>query len=59
MQDVDYVAENYPFSSAGFWLQNSRMNELCNANPCVRDVTLRVMAKPMVLRIEKCIASVP
>ena len=42
MQGVDYVAEHYPFSSAGFWWQNNRMNELCDANPSVRDVTLRV-----------------
>jgi predicted chitinase len=42
MQGVDYVAEHYPFSSAGFWWQNNRMNELCDTNPSVRDVTLRV-----------------
>jgi putative chitinase len=42
MQGVDYVAANYPFSSAGFWWQNNRMNELCDSNPSVRDVTLRV-----------------
>jgi predicted chitinase len=42
MQGVDYVAEHYPFSSAGFWWQNNRMNELCDTNPSVRSVTLRV-----------------
>ena len=42
MQGVDYVAEKYPFTSAGFWWQNNRMNQLCDQNPSVRDVTLRV-----------------
>ena len=42
MQGVDYVAEKYPFSSAGFWWQNNRMNQLCDQNPSVREVTLRV-----------------
>ena len=42
MQGVDYVAERYPFSSAGFWWQNNRMNPLCDQNPSVREVTLRV-----------------
>jgi len=42
MQGVDYVADRYPFSSAGFWWQNNRMNQLCDSNPSVRDVTLRV-----------------
>ena len=42
MQGVDYVAEHYPFASAGFWWQNNRMNQLCDSNPSVREVTLRV-----------------
>jgi predicted chitinase len=42
MQGADYVAEHYPFSSAGFWWQNNGMNELCDGNPSVLDVTLRV-----------------
>jgi putative chitinase len=42
MKGVDYVAEHYPFSSAGFWWMNNRMNELCDSDPSVRTVTLRV-----------------
>ena len=42
MQGVDYVAEHYPFSSAGFWWQNNKMNQLCDSSPSVKDVTLRV-----------------
>ena len=42
MQGVDYVAEHYPFSSAGFWWQNNKMNQLSDTNPTVRDVTVRV-----------------
>ena len=42
MQGVDYVAEHYPFTSAGFWWQNNGMNELCDSNPSVKAVTLRV-----------------
>jgi predicted chitinase len=42
MQGVDYVAEHYPFTSAGFWWQNNGMNKLCDSNPTVQAVTLRV-----------------
>ena len=42
MQGVDIVAERYPFSSAGFWWHNNRMNQLCDTNPSVLDVTRRV-----------------
>lgn len=42
MKGVEYVAEHYPFTSAGFWWQNNRMNELCDTNPSVAAVTLRV-----------------
>jgi putative chitinase len=42
MQGVDYVAEHYPFSSAGFWWQKNKMNQLCDSSPSVKDVTLRV-----------------
>ena len=38
----DHVAEVYPFTSAGFWWTNNRMNELCDTNPSVEQVTLRV-----------------
>lgn len=39
---VDYVAENYPWTSAGFWWDNNNMNALCDTNPSVSEVTLRV-----------------
>ena len=42
MTGVDYVAKNYPFTSAGYWWQSNRMNPLCDTNPSVRTVTLRV-----------------
>jgi putative chitinase len=42
MEGVDYVAGHYPFSSAGFWWMNNRMNELCDTNPTVAQVTKRV-----------------
>ena len=38
----DHVAEVYPFTSAGFWWTNNRMNELCDTNPSVEQVTKRV-----------------
>ena len=42
MAGVDYVAEKYPFTSAGFWWMNNKMNELCDTNPTVDAVTRRV-----------------
>jgi putative chitinase len=42
MQGVNYVAATYPFTSAGFWWMRNRMNDLCDTNPSVRQVTLRV-----------------
>ena len=42
MQGVNYVADNYPFSSAGFWWFNNGMNALCDGNPSVEQVTRRV-----------------
>ncbi|SDK21172.1 LysM peptidoglycan-binding domain-containing protein [Sediminibacillus albus] len=41
-QGVDYVAANYPWSSAGFWWDANNMNALCDTNPSVEAVTLRV-----------------
>ena len=38
----EYVAENYPFTSAGFWWMDNQMNLLCDRNPTVKEVTLRV-----------------
>jgi predicted chitinase len=42
MNGVSYVAFNYPATSAGFWWYNNRMNALCDLNPTVARVTLRV-----------------
>lgn len=42
MQGCAYVAEMYPFSSAGFWWMNNKMNALCDGNPAVEKVTLIV-----------------
>ncbi|MDX8046532.1 LysM peptidoglycan-binding domain-containing protein, partial [Gracilibacillus sp. S3-1-1] len=41
-QGVDYVAANYPWTSAGFWWDSNNMNALCDTNPTVRQVTIRV-----------------
>lgn len=42
MRGCDYVAENYPFTSAGFWWHNNNMNALCDRGATVEQVTLRV-----------------
>ena len=42
MLGVDYVAENYPWTSAGFWWFNNKMNEFIDTNPTVEEVTYRV-----------------
>lgn len=42
MQGVNYVADKYPFTSAGFWWRSNKMNELCDRNPTVEQVTRRV-----------------
>ncbi|MFI8969125.1 LysM peptidoglycan-binding domain-containing protein, partial [Bacillus subtilis] len=39
---VDYVANNYPWTSAGFWWHSNNMNALCDTNPSVEAVTRRV-----------------
>lgn len=64
MQGVDYVAEHYPFSSAGFWWQNNKMNELCDSNPSVKKVTLRVNGGTNGLAdremyYERCLVAIP
>lgn len=41
-QGVSYVAQKYPWSSAGSWWQSNGMNELCDTNPSVEQVTLKV-----------------
>jgi putative chitinase len=42
MEGVDYVALNYPATSSGFWWHTNKMNELCDTNPTVEQVTRRV-----------------
>ena len=64
MQGVDYVAECYPFSSAGFWWQKHKLNQLCDSNPSVRDVTLRVNGGTNGLAdremyYQRCLAAIP
>ena len=42
MDGVDYVALNYPATSAGYWWYNNRMNALCDRNPLIEEVTRKV-----------------
>ena len=42
MEGCQYVADNYPFTSAGHWWLNNDMNTLCDTDPSVDQVTLRV-----------------
>lgn len=42
MEGVEYVAEQLPFTSAGYWWIDNQMNELCDRNPSVYEVTLKV-----------------
>jgi predicted chitinase len=42
MEGCAYVAQTYPFTSAGFWWHNNDMNALCDEGATVEDVTLRV-----------------
>jgi len=42
MEGVDYVADTYPFSSAGYWWKSNGMNSLCDSGASIEQVTLRV-----------------
>ena len=42
MEGVEYVAENLPFTSAGYWWEDNRMNELIDSGADVVAVTRRV-----------------
>jgi len=42
MEGVDYVAENLPFTSAGYWSTDNKMNELIDSGADVVAVTRRV-----------------
>jgi len=37
-----YVGKTYPFRSAGVWWTINKMNDLCDKNPTVREVTKKV-----------------
>jgi putative chitinase len=39
MDGVDYVAANYPFTSAGFWWKNNQMNADCDKGASVEQIT--------------------
>jgi putative chitinase len=45
MEGVDYVAEKYPFTSAGFWWMNNKMNQMCDSGATCRQVSARVNGK--------------
>jgi len=42
MEGVEYVADKYPFTCSGFWWMNNKMNELCDRNATVEEVTKKV-----------------
>ena len=42
MEGCQYVADNYPFTSAGHWWMRNQMNALCDTDPSVDQVTLKV-----------------
>ena len=42
MQGVDYVANNYPWTSAGYWWYKNNMNSLCDKGATCKEITYRV-----------------
>jgi predicted chitinase len=42
MNGVDYVASKYPWTSAGFWWYNNKMNNLCDKGATVETITRKV-----------------
>lgn len=42
MNGVNYVADNYPWRSAGFWWYSNNMNDLCDKGASVEEVTKKV-----------------
>ncbi|CAI3193056.1 glycoside hydrolase family 19 protein [Clostridium neonatale] len=42
MQGVDYVVNNYPWTSAGFWWYKNNMNSLCDKGATCKEITSRV-----------------
>ena len=39
MEGVDYVAKNYPFTSAGYWWMRNDMNRRCDEGYSVKEIT--------------------
>lgn len=42
MEGAAYVAEKYPWTSAGFWWQKNEMNALCDRGASVKEITKKV-----------------
>jgi len=42
MKGVEYVAANYPWTSAGYWWHRNNMNSLCDQGASVTTITKRV-----------------
>jgi len=42
MEGAAYVAKRYPFTSAGFWWEQNRMNQMVDTGASVRQVSARV-----------------
>ena len=42
MKGVDYVAANYPWTSAGYWWYKNNMNALCDKGATCKEITYRV-----------------
>lgn len=42
LQGCDYVAVNYPFTSAGYWWMQNKINSLCDLGATVEQITRRV-----------------
>lgn len=42
MQGVDYVASNYPWTSAGYWWHKNNINSLCDKCATCKEITYRV-----------------
>jgi predicted chitinase len=42
MDGVDYVASKYPWTSSGYWWYKNQMNQFCDNNPTVEQVTRKV-----------------
>lgn len=45
MEGVDYVAKMYPFTSAGFWWRDNKMNQFVDSGATCRQVSARVSGR--------------